>query len=438
VPRSTATSLLKSPIVFEDGDKFYFVGPVAPVSPSTQDIEEYAFGREIIGDLKTKAPNEHLAWFAGHYVEADNANLNGAMWRGSEIAVKSLTPMFMPVTVMHDPRTAVGVIADLKLHTPPHVPRAKIDTALALWKHRFPEVVEEAEHNYEQGTLMQSMECLSPDYECSDCGAHFHKLPEGAEREQWCDHLAGKAGSQAARILRSVVFTGTGLIYGSRGAQGADPHAYLDSFQAEVAEFHQKSHVDSRRKNRTRRTSRMTDTIELDRAEYDRLKTERDAAQARVKEIETERDDAVRAAESAEADKVKAEERATAAEAKVSEAEEQARQRDLADERWNALGTGFVAKLGDSTKTRLQKQAASMSDEDWTARLEEIEDLTDVKRDAKKDGEGKGDETARRKGGGEFSDDEIARSRTGGSGSDAPSEQSPAARRRVVTGLFKS
>jgi hypothetical protein len=431
---------LKDPIVFEKGDKFYFVGPVAPSSPSIQDIEEYAFGKDIMGDLKAKAPNEHLAWFAGHYVEADNPNLNGAMWRGSEIAVKSLTPMFMPVTVMHDPRTAVGLIADLALHTPPEVQRAKIDTALALWKHRFPEAVEEAEFNYAQGTLMQSMECLAPDYDCSSCGAHFHKLPDGAEREQWCAHLKGEDGQQAARILRSVVFTGTGLIYGSRGAQGADPNAYLDSFQEEVAEFHQKSHVDSRRKNRTRprRTSKM-DTIELDRAEYDRLKAERDEYKARAEKAESERDDAVREQEKAEADKVKAEERATAAESKVTDFEEQARQRALADERWNALGDGFLAKLGDSTKSRLQKQAESMSDDDWTARLEEIEDLIEVKRDAKKDGN-EGDETASRKTGkgkGEFTDEEIARSNAGRGNGGPTGEQSPAVRKSVVAGLFK-
>jgi hypothetical protein len=181
------------------------------------------------------------------------------------------------------------------------------------------------------------------------------------------------------------------------------------------------------------------DTIELDRAEYDRLKAERDEYKARAEKAESERDDAVREQEKAEADKVKAEERATAAESKVTDFEEQARQRALADERWNALGDGFLAKLGDSTKSRLQKQAESMSDDDWTARLEEIEDLIEVKRDAKKDGN-EGDETASRKTGkgkGEFTDEEIARSNAGRGNGGPTGEQSPAVRKSVVAGLFK-
>jgi hypothetical protein len=178
------------------------------------------------------------------------------------------------------------------------------------------------------------------------------------------------------------------------------------------------------------------DEITLDRAEYDRIVKDRDDAKSELATAARERDEAVSTSEKAEAEKVKAEERATAAEAKVSDFEEKSRQRDLADERWGALGEGFVAKLGDSTKTRLQKQAESMSDDEWTARLEEIEDLTDVKRDAKKDGAG-GDETAGKKGKGEFTDEEIARSNAGrGGDSGAHPEQSASARRRVVTGLF--
>jgi hypothetical protein len=170
---------LTQPILFEEGDRLYLVGPLAPVTPSQQQIEEYAYGRDLLAQQKAQAPNEHLAWFGGHYVSADTPNLNGAAWTSGELALKALTPMFMPVTVMHDPRTAVGLIADVRLLTPDgdSVPKSKIETALALWRHRFPEAVEEAQHNYATGTLMQSMECLAPDYSCSECGMVFHKLP---------------------------------------------------------------------------------------------------------------------------------------------------------------------------------------------------------------------------------------------------------------------
>ena len=98
--------------------------------------------------------------------------------------------------------TAVGLIADARLHTPEAngVPRAKITTALALWKHLFPEAVEEAMPNYCEGTLMQSMECLAPAYEFGTRGVRFHKLPQGAERANWRAHLKGEEGVTPIRL----------------------------------------------------------------------------------------------------------------------------------------------------------------------------------------------------------------------------------------------
>lgn len=429
---------LTTPIVFEQGDKFYFVGPVAPVTPSTQDIEEYAFGKSIISSLREKAPNEHIAWFAGHYVEADIPNRNGAQWRSSEIAVKALTPTFMPVTVMHDPRTAVGLIADTRLLTPENakVPRAKIDTALALWAHRFPEAVEEAQHNYATGGLMQSMECLAPDYECGSCGQVFHKLPDGAEREFWCAHLKGEEGETAVRTLRNVVFTGTGLIYGSRGAQGADPEAHLESFQEEVAEFHTRAHAPSKSKSSRKRSTPKMDEVTIAKAEYDRLVKDRDdavrdrdAANAKIAEVEAEKAQAIKDSEKAEADKVAAEEKATQLQAKLTDAEETARKQTLRDERFESLGEGFTAKLGEKTKERLKAQAESLSDEEWTARLDEIEEMVGVKRD---EGGKAADKDAST-----FEKTEVARFQGGTgtpAGASAPSET---ARRSVVAGLLK-
>jgi chromosome segregation ATPase len=67
--------------------------------------------------------------------------------------------------------------------------------------------------------------------------------------------------------------------------------------------------------------------------------------------------------------------------AKVTGFEEQARQVTLRDERLDALGAGFLAKLGEKTKDRLRTQAGELKDDDWTARLEELEELTSAKRD---------------------------------------------------------
>jgi hypothetical protein len=408
---------LRSTLVYEEGDKVYLVAPVTPLTPSVEEVAAYAFGAE----LSKQAPNPHLAWFRGHYVEADVPNGNGAMWTAGELGIKSLTPMLMPVTVMHDPRTAVGAIADVKLLTPDadKVPRSKIDTALALWAHRFPDVVEEANHNHEQGTLMQSMECLAPGYDCSVCGMGFIKLPKGAEQANWCAHLKGEGDVTAARILRSVTFTGTGLIFGSRNARGADPKAHLETFQHEVAEFHQRVHRDTPRPRRKRKM----ETVEIAKTEYDELRSR--PAGSELEDANKRAEQAEKDLEAAETAKVAAESKAAELQTKVTAAEEQANQVRLRDERLEALGAGFKLALGDKTKARLNAQAGALSDEDWTARLDELEELTGKKRDL---GKSESDDKD-----GTFSADEVARFQ-GSSPPDAGTP-TPNQRRSVFAGI---
>lgn len=454
------STALAYPAVREDGDKLYLVAPVTPFDPTGAQVEEYAYSKAVMDELKGKAPNDHLAWFTGHYVEADKPNLNGAMWLSNELAIASLTPMLMPVTIMHDPRTAVGLIADLALRTPANdnVPRNKIDTVLALWSHRFPEAVEEARANYAQGTLMQSMECLAPQYSCSVCGMLYHKLPGGVEQANWCEHLKASQPSggynasadvetpTAVRILRSVVFTGTGLIFGTQGAQGADPSALLE----EVAEFHEKARQDKtyRPKEPTPVMSETVTKSEFDRvvAERDAAIAERDAAKGEVAELKTK-------VETTEAAKVAAESERDDFKGKVEAAEETARKTTLADERMNRLGEGFVAKLGEATKTHLREDAAELDDAAWDKRLTSVEELAKVKRDAPKeegdgdgDGEGNGEgagagAAANGNGSGEgtFNREEVARSAVGGAGhSNGAKDQTPATRQSVVGGLAKT
>jgi hypothetical protein len=416
---------LRSTIVYERGDKLYLVAPVTPLKPSDEEVAGFAFG----ADMTKRAPNPHIAWFRGHYVEADVPNGNGMMWTAKDLQIASMTPMLMPVTIMHDPRTAVGAIADLSLRTPDNdqVPRAKIDTALALWAHRFPDVVDEANHNHERGTLMQSMECLAPAYDCSVCGMGFIKLPRGAERANWCSHLKGEGDVTAARILRAVVFTGTGLIFGSRGATGADPSAHLETFQEEVAEFHQRVHRDTAQPRRARRM----ETVEIAKSEYDELRSRPERRE--LDEVVARAEKAEKDVETAEAGQKKAEGERDDLRKKVDQHEEQARQVRLRDERLDALGGGFLDALGDKTKERLRTQAGALDDADWTARLEELEELTGKKRDlGGKEGEG-----GEGNGGGTFTAEEIARHQ-GGSGPSPNNAQTPGQRRSVVAGLSKS
>lgn len=419
-------------LIFERGESIYLVASVAPLELAANELEELAFSE----DLKKMAPNEHILWLRGAYAEADNANRNGHVWSAAELEIASVTPVFMPITVMHDPRTAVGLIADTRLRTPDleaELKRARIDTTLAVWKHRFPEVADEIAHNYREGTLMQSMECRPGWYECIDCGARFPKLPGNAEQANWCDHLreqASAANGKVTRRLGNVTFTGTGLIFGTRGSRGAYDDAHLDVLAEDVAEFHQNAKSD-----RPKRRTSSVDTIEINRSEYDELK----AKAARIPDLEKERDEF-----KAEADKVadlekrvEAEETAkTAAEkerddlkAEKDKLEEQARADTLGKDRLGSLGKGFKAKLGDFTRGRLEEQAGKLSDDEWDSRLKELEEIAGVKRD-EGGAQNDDDDTAN-------NDDELASTRLGGQGSNgagaSPSRQAVGS---VVKGLI--
>lgn len=428
-------SLLKKPHAFERGDKLYIVTPLAPAGPAKSEIEELAFSEELLGF----APNENIMWLKGAYAEADKPNANGQMWLSDELALKHLTPRLMPVTVMHDPRTAVGMIADTKLLNPPDVPRSRIETTLGIWAHRFPEIAEESMANYEAGTLMQSMECISPHYSCQECGKTFPKLPGGAEEEYWCAHLSGQGGDgvRAGRILGNVAFTGTGLIFGTRGSRGAYDDAHLDVFQDEVAEFHEQAHKSQQRSDKKpKRSKTFMDTIEIPRDEYAELqqRPSKDdlaaAEQARDEAIEA-KNTAEKDSEAAEAAKVKAEgerDEAVSERDKLKDAEQAS---TLSTERLGKLGEGFTAKLGEKTKQRVTEQSKSLSDEEWEARLEELSELVGVEPDEGKP-EGSGEEHE------EFTAEELASAGVGRESTGGKGEASPQERASVFGSLLKA
>lgn len=427
------------PHLFEKGDRIYLVAPVSPFEPGEADIEEFAFSDEV----KKGAPNPSFLWLKGNYVESEKANANGHTWTAKELSIKSLTPMYCPVTVMHDPRTAVGLIADTRLLTPEkdNVPRSRIETALALWAHRFPEVAEEVKVNYEQGMLMQSMECHAPYYSCAECGQTFHKLPDGAEQGQWCEHLA--ENRNAGRILGGVTFTGTGLIFGSRGARGAYSEAHLETaLQEEIASAHQEVHQQSSSgpKRKSKRSVIPMEKMEIARSEYDELHKrptpeELASEKTRADQAEEAKQEAERKLEAEETEKKKVEKERDDFKAKVEEAEEKERKSTLKGERFEKLGGGFLAALGENTKKRLETDAQEMKDEDFEARLVELEELTETERDTKGENETASGENGG--GSGDLSREETASASLGGGGGGGDTAPSEAARGSIVGGLVR-
>lgn len=139
------------------------------------------------------------------------------------------------------------------------------------------------------------------------------------------------------------------------------------------------------------------------------------AAEARLKDLEpqlaTVTAEAAKVApletkvEAAELATKAAEDAAAAEKEKREQLEEAARTETLAADRTGKLGKAFLAKLTDGIKAKLTEQAKTLSDEDWTARLDELAELTGVKADEDGSAEGDadvltGEETARAGGGG--------------------------------------
>jgi hypothetical protein len=278
--------------------------PVQVFEPAREQIEEYAFAKQVA----SSAPNENIVWMKGQYVEADRPNLNGAQWTAGELAIKSA---HADADAGHRDARPAYCGRHHRGREAPHaregqVPRARIETILALWAHRFPEAVNEAVVNAKAGSLMQSMECLSPWYSCSECGSVYHKLPGGAEQAMWCDHLkasrptggytdlageqAAAQGSNASRILGDVCFTGTGLIYGSRGARGAFTDAQLEAVPVRAGDV-PRNRTPSNRHFTSEHLRRMTamGLVQIDENELKILREERDSAKAQVTTLAAEK-----------------------------------------------------------------------------------------------------------------------------------------------------
>jgi len=183
------------------------------------------------------------------------------------------------------------------------------------------------------------------------------------------------------------------------------------------------------------------DKMEIERSEYDSLKArpsqdDLTAAERRADEAEEAKAAAEKAVEEAEAAQKKAEKEAEELQKKVDEAEESESQTKLAKERIDALGNDFLGALGEKTRERLDEQAKSHEEDEWEARLEELEELTEVKRDASTEEE-ETPEGGKKPGGKDLTREETAAARVGGRRSTTTSEPSEAKRASVIGGLTR-
>jgi hypothetical protein len=128
--------------------------------------------------------------------------------------------------------------------------------------------------------------------------------------------------------------------------------------------------------------------IQIEESELATLRRERDEAKAKVDQLANENRDLTTKAETAEAAQKRAEDETAAVKQELTKAQETAQATALRDKRMTALGAGFMAKLGETSKHVLNELAAKASDEEWDNALKEREELAQVKRDAAAEGNG--------------------------------------------------
>jgi hypothetical protein len=190
--------------------------------------------------------------------------------------------------------------------------------------------------------------------------------------------------------------------------------------------------------------------VDIEQKDYEALVAAKADGESKVNDLTAQLAERDRRIEQLEAEKVKAEEEREAAKAEAEQAREAGRVAAMKDERLSALGAGFRAKLDklETTARRVREQAGKLTDEEWAARLDELEETLGVKRDAKLDGGGDGDEddgkgSEHTEAGLLFERQDVARTGLFGGGepsevtASAGREPSPGQRQSVIGGLVR-
>lgn len=176
------------------------------------------------------------------------------------------------------------------------------------------------------------------------------------------------------------------------------------------------------------------DKMEIDRDEYVALnarptKDELAAAVDERDKLRDEKAEAVKSAEAAEIAQKAAEKQRDDLKAEKDAADETARAATLGSERLGKLGKVFTDALGENTAKRVGEQAKTLSDDDWEARVAELEELTGKKRD-------EGGQSTTATAANTVTTEETASARLGGGGGGGPAAPaSEAARSTVIGGL---
>jgi hypothetical protein len=164
-------------------------------------------------DGKSLRKHPTIRYLAGRYVEADNANSNGHVFKLEELENAQHDIAHTPLNMLHRPHYIVGHYIDAQLMFPKDeagegLSNPYVEAVAAFYRYYFPDEFAEVERAHKEGSLFYSMECVPKSVTCTAvCGQEF--AYDGRTSPTYCAHI-NEPG--AVRTLNQPGFTGGALI----------------------------------------------------------------------------------------------------------------------------------------------------------------------------------------------------------------------------------
>lgn len=161
--------------------------------------------------------NTGFLYLHGRFVEADNANDNGAYWSSEDLQLAQRSVAGGPLNWLHEETHIVGTLLDGRFVDRQAAAEwgvgAHIQSTAAMWRFLFPKESDIVEKAAADSNLYYSMECVSETVTCLDrpgrpgCGEEF-AYPDFLGRRA-CAHLNQR---QSAARFNQPLFLGGALI----------------------------------------------------------------------------------------------------------------------------------------------------------------------------------------------------------------------------------
>jgi hypothetical protein len=196
--------------VTEVSDRFVFTTPARTFS-AVDELPETVRARW--NDMRK---NPFFSWVQGRYVQAEQANSNGAFWSTGDLEFGNVSIQHGPLNWLHQSQKVIGTIADATLIKPESeqasMNKPYIAATAAMWKWVYPEEVQDVEQASNQGKLFYSMEAVAEKIQCiggNGCGESFEYMTAMRRPGDTCEHIANRT---SIRRLENPTFLGGAVI----------------------------------------------------------------------------------------------------------------------------------------------------------------------------------------------------------------------------------